>query len=79
MKKWAIGACCLIAVVPIALWFAIAIKNPPAEITVKLLPNPNPTSYIFDRTIDQVDAALANYRDDRLGPLYMADNPVSQR
>jgi hypothetical protein len=76
MKKWLLTTLCLLAVGPLALWFAMR-RDPPAEITVKLLPAPNPTSFIFDRTIEQVDAALANYRDDSLGPLYMADNPVS--
>jgi hypothetical protein len=75
MKKWPLAAVCLFAVGSLAVWFSMR-SDPPAEITVKLLPAPNPTSYVFDRTIDQVDTALANYRDDSLGPLYMADNPV---
>jgi hypothetical protein len=76
MKKWLLGACGLIVLVMIVLSLCLR-KDPPAQIVVKLLPAPNPTVYIFDRTVDEVDAALAKYRDDSLGPLYMADNPVS--
>ena len=76
MNKWLVGTVGVLVLVPVSLWFALR-QDPPGTITVKLLPTPNPTFYIFDRTVDQVDAALAEYRDDRLGPLYMADNPVS--
>lgn len=43
-----------------------AVGDPPATIIIKSLPKPNPTSFVFETTIEQVHAALVKGQSDLL-------------